>query len=56
MRWLLLAALLVPAAALPQDLYQTHCASCHGPGRLGGIGPALLPENLSRLKKPRRPA
>jgi hypothetical protein len=52
LRRLLLAALLVPAAVLPQDLYQTHCASCHGTGRLGGIGPALLPENLSRLKKP----
>jgi DNA-binding beta-propeller fold protein YncE/cytochrome c553 len=33
-------------------LYQTHCASCHGAERLGGTGPALLPENLSRLKKP----
>ncbi|WP_020408336.1 cytochrome D1 domain-containing protein [Hahella ganghwensis] len=31
-------------------LYQTHCASCHHPQRLGGLGPALLPENLSRLK------
>jgi hypothetical protein len=52
MRWLLLAVLLFPAAAFSNDLYHTHCASCHGPGRLGGIGPALLPENLSRLKKP----
>jgi len=52
LKWLLLAALLVPAAALPQDLYQTHCASCHGASRLGGMGPALLPENLSRLKRP----
>jgi cytochrome c553 len=47
-----LVALLVPAAVLPEDLYQTHCASCHGAGRLGGMGPALLPENLSRLNKP----
>ena len=31
-------------------LYATHCASCHGTSRLGGIGPALLPENLRRLK------
>ena len=52
MRWLVLVALLVPAAVLPEDLYQTHCASCHGAGRLGGMGPALLPENLSRLNKP----
>jgi len=33
-----------------EDLYQTHCASCHGADRLGGIGPALLPENLRRLR------
>ena len=32
-------------------LYATHCASCHGEDRLGGIGPALLPENLRRLRK-----
>ena len=32
-------------------LYNEHCASCHGAGRLGGIGPALLPENLGRLKR-----
>src|SRR3972149_10651245 len=33
------------------SLYAEHCASCHGAGRLGGIGPALLPENLGRLKR-----
>jgi mono/diheme cytochrome c family protein/DNA-binding beta-propeller fold protein YncE len=32
--------------------YATHCAACHGPDRLGGTGPALLPENLERLRKP----
>ena len=32
------------------ELYQQHCESCHGKDRLGGMGPALLPENLSRLK------
>src|SRR5574339_628194 len=31
-------------------LYADHCATCHGPERLGGQGPALLPENLGRLK------
>lgn len=31
-------------------LYQQHCASCHGAQRTGGMGPALLPESLSRLK------
>lgn len=41
-------------AALGDDagrLYQEHCASCHGTDRLGGMGPALLPENLGRLPK-----
>ena len=32
-------------------LYQVNCASCHGTARLGGMGPALFPENLSRLRK-----
>lgn len=31
--------------------YQQHCAACHGADRLGGTGPALLPENLARLRK-----
>ena len=31
--------------------YIQHCAECHGPDRLGGTGPALLPENLTRLRK-----
>ncbi len=39
-----------PAAAGHQ-LYQQHCAACHGADRLGGMGPALLPENLSRLRR-----
>ncbi len=34
-----------------QALYQQHCAECHGKQRLGAMGPALLPQNLSRLKK-----
>lgn len=47
---------LLPSAASAElepsaeALYQTHCASCHGEDRLGGIGPALLPGNLSRLQ------
>lgn len=34
------------------QLFKQHCASCHGIDRLGGTGPALLPENLERLRKP----
>ncbi len=37
--------------ATVEALYQEHCAACHGPDRLGGQGPALLPENLKRLRK-----
>ncbi len=33
-----------------QRLFGLHCAGCHGADRLGGLGPALLPENLRRLK------
>ena len=32
-------------------VYQKNCASCHGANRLGGMGPALLPENLKRLRQ-----
>ncbi len=49
---LLALALVAPAAADPQKLYAEHCASCHGADRLGGIGPALLPSNLERLRRP----
>jgi DNA-binding beta-propeller fold protein YncE len=40
-------------AASPAEItYFQYCSACHGAGRLGGMGAALLPENLSRLKKP----
>lgn len=45
----LLVAAPVAADAAPGELYAEHCAACHGEGRLGGMGPALLPGNLSRL-------
>ena len=32
------------------QLYKIHCAECHGANRLGGMGPALLPGNLKRLR------
>ncbi len=40
-----------PAAGEPDAarLFADHCASCHGADRLGGQGPALLPESLGRL-------
>jgi len=34
------------------DLYKHHCGDCHGADRLGRMGPALLPENLSRRSRP----
>lgn len=49
-------ALLLPSFSVLADnpdtreLYQTQCAACHGEARQGGIGPALLPGNLSRLR------
>lgn len=32
-------------------LYNSQCAECHHAQRLGGMGPALLPGNLKRLRK-----
>ncbi len=32
------------------QLYKDHCAECHGETRTGAMGPALFPENLSRLR------
>ncbi len=49
----LLALALAPAAEAQPDapaLYAEHCAACHGEGRLGGTGPALIPEALARLR------
>jgi len=51
----LVLAVFTPARAAEEPdaarLYATHCAACHGADRLGGMGPALLPDNLSRLRK-----
>lgn len=46
----LLAAAPAWAGEDPARLYTEHCAACHGGDRLGAIGPALLPENLGRIK------
>ncbi len=40
-----------PPDSNTEKLYQGHCAECHNAYRLGGMGPALLPENLKRLRK-----
>jgi DNA-binding beta-propeller fold protein YncE len=47
----LLATATHAAGPDPAALYARHCAQCHGADRLGAIGPALLPENLGRLKR-----
>ncbi|WP_198939327.1 nitrite reductase [Motiliproteus sp. MSK22-1] len=47
-------AVIQPAVATAESvikLYQDNCASCHGIERLGSMGPALLPQNLKRLRK-----
>lgn len=49
----LFAILLISQAGVADDaekLYQQHCASCHNADRLGAMGPALLPQNLKRLR------
>ena len=40
------------ALADPAALYAENCAACHGTDRLGGTGPALIPETLKRLRGP----
>lgn len=45
------ALLLIGVTSMASEtLYQQYCAQCHGRDRAGGMGPALLPPNLSRLK------
>jgi len=58
----LVALAAMPTAPRAQDasaasldaaaLYRQHCAACHGTQRTGGMGPALLPESLERLRRP----
>ena len=48
--------LVICAAAAAEEtgekVYAQHCAACHGADRLGRSGPALLPQNLERLRRP----
>ncbi|HEY5656388.1 MAG TPA: cytochrome D1 domain-containing protein [Myxococcota bacterium] len=32
----------------PREVYQQHCAACHGARRYGGYAPPLMPETLER--------
>ncbi|WP_150523109.1 nitrite reductase [Roseibium sediminis] len=32
--------------------YADNCAACHGEARLGGLGPALIPQTLNRMRGP----
>jgi len=45
------AATLNASEADQATLFQQNCAACHGADRLGLLGPALLPENLKRVRK-----
>jgi DNA-binding beta-propeller fold protein YncE/cytochrome c553 len=49
---LLTLPLFAGAAPDAAALYRANCASCHGEQRLGGMGPALLPQSLERLRQP----
>ncbi len=49
---LVMAGAAQAADLAPQKVYQQNCATCHGADRLGGMGPALMPESLERIKKP----
>ena len=40
-------------AADPAASYAEHCADCHGEARLGGMGPALIPQTLKRMRGPK---
>jgi hypothetical protein len=45
--------LIIGRTAVAQDvtrIYTDNCAECHNEHRLGGMGPALLPGNLKRLR------
>ena len=45
-----------PALADPAADYAEFCAECHGPGRLGAQGPAMIPETLKRMRGPKMAA
>jgi len=42
-----------PPGAEPAEIYDRECAACHGADRLGGTGPALIPQTLRRMRGPK---
>ena len=48
---LILPGMHAVAAPDAPALYAQYCAECHSANRLGAVGPALLPQNLKRLRK-----
>ncbi len=50
---LLLAVFAGAAQGEPRALYSRYCVECHGADRLGGTGPALIPETLKRMRGPK---
>lgn len=48
-----LAAFGAVAQAGPAEDYTEYCGACHGEDRLGGLGPALIPETLRRMRGPK---
>ena len=51
-RIIFFSLLAFPAFANPDGatIYADQCAGCHAATRLGGTGPALIPESLGRIK------
>ncbi|MBL4750535.1 MAG: c-type cytochrome [Amylibacter sp.] len=51
---LALASGVLPANASPDaaGIYAKNCAECHAKTRLGGTGPALIPQTLRRMRGP----
>ncbi|MCP3969145.1 MAG: cytochrome C oxidase Cbb3 [Rhodobacteraceae bacterium] len=51
----LVLSLTLPGAALADPVadYQEFCAECHEADRLGGTGPALIPQTLKRMRGPK---
>jgi len=50
--FVVLSTTLAHAQSSAREHYVEHCARCHGADRLGGTGPALIPETLSRMRGP----